>query len=534
MTGAEFITIAQHFTGTVVKACGTAEEALLNSMLKNESRPIDYSQFNELLLLVNKNRMGRPLYDYLFGAKATVAAIRVAVQRFQTLAMLRYGNFVFAYRTLCRISEEARFRSELGELLLGGSDIAKFKDRTDPLVPISEISRDDTPLVGYLSATTITAENVRGRFLLDVMEAQLISSWEQLVRAVTEMSSDKERPSIIAVIDRYRAGYPDETPTQFQKYLAKLVPVLEQRQQHLKDVQLSAARNQEIYLTWDHMDVYFATSMRKSWEYTDLYDFLTELMQSKKLRPLNIRHFDPTQSYADQRIDKGLVEALMLKRAKCTVYSVQDTDTLGKDSELAATLAQGKPVIAYVPTVDVSKRTNELFNEDPLTILDRLRFVLYADETLMSTLEPGDSAVIDNLAWLSEFERTRVFRSVRDEAQTKSLRKEHAKDLKRLCAIIATSEHRIYDSRARTLRDRHPLGIQVNLENGVANGVLVVRDARTCADLLSAILTKAMKFSIEQDEAAWYLRERISGCVFRVVTKNVKVSNCFWNFYLQR
>ena len=39
----------------------------------------------------------------------------------------------------------------------------------------------------------------------------------------------------------------------------------------------------------------------------------------------------------------------LLRRAQCTIYMVQEGDTLGKDSELAATLAQGKPVIAYIP-----------------------------------------------------------------------------------------------------------------------------------------------------------------------------------------
>jgi hypothetical protein len=123
----------------------------------------------------------------------------------------------------------------------------------------------------------------------------------------------------------------------------------------MQEVHAIAIRNQDIYLTWDHMDVYFATSMRKPWEFTDLYDFVQYLMKSPELDDLRISYFDPTQSYTKERVDKGLVESLMLKRARCTVYSVQDTDTLGKDSELAATLAQGKPVIAYVPTISEAR-----------------------------------------------------------------------------------------------------------------------------------------------------------------------------------
>jgi hypothetical protein len=28
-----------------------------------------------------------------------------------------------------------------------------------------------------------------------------------------------------------------------------------------------------------------------------------------------------------------------------------------------------------------------------------------------------------------------------------------------------------------------------------------------------------------------YLEERISGCVYRLVSKDRKLTNCFWNFY---
>ena len=87
----------------------------------------------------------------------------------------------------------------------------------------------------------------------------------------------------------------------------------------------------------------------------------------------------------------------MLKRACCTVYSVQDTDTLGKDSELASTLAQGKPVIAYVPDMDADKRTRQLLLEDPATVLERLRFVLYADEQFGQRLSREQYEVVDRM-----------------------------------------------------------------------------------------------------------------------------------------
>ncbi len=44
---------------------------------------------------------------------------------------------------------------------------------------------------------------------------------------------------------------------------------------------------------------------------------------------------------------------LMLRRASVTIYVAGATETLGKDSELAATLAQGKAVIVYIPRGEI-------------------------------------------------------------------------------------------------------------------------------------------------------------------------------------
>ena len=101
----------------------------------------------------------------------------------------------------------------------------------------------------------------------------------------------------------------------------------------------------------DNLDIYVATSMRHRWEYEEVFDFTRDLFNSSILTTLNLRYFDPTQSKCRTSRDKGLLEGLMLKRAHCTIYMAQETDTLGKDSELASTLAQGKPVIAYVPSI---------------------------------------------------------------------------------------------------------------------------------------------------------------------------------------
>lgn len=94
-----------------------------------------------------------------------------------------------------------------------------------------------------------------------------------------------------------------------------------------------------------------------------------------------------------------------------------------------------------------------------------------------------------------------------------------------------------YEQRARTLREVHPLGIQVNLTTGVANGVLVVRTAENCAELIRRVLMGALEFDLEtriiQEQEYILLRERISDSVFRVMTGDAMLTNAFWNFYLE-
>jgi hypothetical protein len=89
-----------------------------------------------------------------------------------------------------------------------------------------------------------------------------------------------------------------------------------------------------------------------------------------------------------------------------------------------------------------------------------------------------------------------------------------------------------YESRARTLKESHPLGIQVNLATGVANGVLVVRSVTDCAGLIRRIVTRSLEVDLEDEEGYTVLREKISACIFRVMTADTMLTNTFWNFYL--
>lgn len=107
-------------------------------------------------------------------------------------------------------------------------------------------------------------------------------------------------------------------------------------------------QNTKDYLTLDTLDVYIATSMRELDEFESFVRFVDGVFAHSDLKVLNLRYFDPTLAFCKNRITKGLLEALMLKRAKLTLYVAGENDTFGKDSECAATLIQGKPVVVYI------------------------------------------------------------------------------------------------------------------------------------------------------------------------------------------
>lgn len=274
-----------------------------------------------------------------------------------------------------------------------------------------------------------------------------------------------------------------------------------------------AKQNQKVYLSGDYLDVYVATSMREKIDFIWTRTLLKQIFENKKIEKLNVRWFDPTLAYCEERIDKGLSEALMLKRAKCTLYMVQEKDTLGKDSELASTLAQGKPVIAFIPEITDEYKQELIYEltrgkteaEKKSILLDQIKQInpkqLWDDKELISLFENPDS------------HQTEIFENI------------FGRELKKL-----------YDARAKTLMEDHPLGIQVNLESGVANGVLVVRDVDKCVKLLINIMLNKLTFRIEpgKDKTKKYifLIEEISNCVFRIQTGNDLLSNTFWNFYL--
>jgi hypothetical protein len=476
--------------GKISELSPSDKKLLKEFVVKALPAGVTFQQFNELLLVLNQDRVSAAFFNFFFedGAKPlTIGQLQKGVIRFKGFAMVCFGNFRFAFRHLSAIANSADLSEQLGPCCRRPDKVdALYTTRAQKVLDVSLIPCDNTWFVGEITGGLVAEE---------------LRKFEAYRQVHPEISEDQG-----AINFAKRLGDMDAT---------------------FKSVQEVALRNTDVYLTWDHLDVYVATSMRNKWEYEEVFEFTQALFDHPELTPLNLRYFDPTQSKCRTSRDKGLLEGLMLKRAICTIYMAQETDTFGKDSELANTLAQGKPVIAYVPTINPNEYAN---------IIDK-RPLKYAKLRLLDLQASGIAESVDELPRLTQTflddladHRKQQPFELWMENDTASFKR--AKGYwSVLCRALAEAECQAFDKRARVLQKYHPLGMQIDLRTGVANGVLVVRSIDKCAELLRAVLTNRAEFDIQVDEGGRILVEKMSASVFRTVTDNEKLTNSFWNFW---
>lgn len=490
-TGVQELTEVHLCGHTKLSQLTPSDQELLDEFVdKAVPAGVTFQQFNELLLVLNQDRVSAAFFNFFFGDGAnplTIGQLRQGVIRFKGFAMVCFGNFRFAFRRLSAIVGSTELLEQLGPCCRTPDKVeSMYAARAEKVLDVSLITRENTWFVGEITGRTVERE---------------LKRFEEHRQAHPEVSDDHRT-------------------MEFAKRLREMDTAF-------TSVQEIALRNTDVYLTWDHLDIYVATSMRNQWEYEEIFDFAQRLFNHPVLTPLKLRYFDPTQSKCRTSRDKGLLEGLMLKRAYCTIYMAQETDTLGKDSELANTLAQGKPVIAYVPSISPDEYA-EVIATRPLE---------YAKLRLLALQALGIVETVDELARLTETFLDELANHRKQQPftlwseQDSVLFKQAKSYWPTLCRALAEAERRAFDNRALVLQKYHPLGMQINLKTGVANGVLVVRNIDRCAELLRAILTNKAEFDIQVDEGGRILVERNSASVFRAVTDNEKLTNSFWNFW---
>jgi hypothetical protein len=136
--------------------------------------------------------------------ECSIADFAICVKKFQETAMLRYGDFIFAFRTLSPIQDDSEFKAELGPLFTDATDT--FSGRSKRLLEIEEIPRSDTSLVGYLSATQLVGDLERCSLLRLACEqvGDSVSDWGILSTAIEGLTKPQGRRPVLGIVENYR------------------------------------------------------------------------------------------------------------------------------------------------------------------------------------------------------------------------------------------------------------------------------------------------------------------------------------------
>lgn len=541
---------------------------------------------NEILQLLDRDLTPEQTYDALrsvlvyYGVPAptwqfferhfdgntfrTDESFRRAVIRYQLNAIRLFSTFSEAYQQLgC----SGYLESLLAALQPRGVDA--FRERTE-WTRIETIPEERLADLGYIAAERVRKETVE-RTSLSTFLKDLADSIRADGPAVLDRTSDKRRRKMDSLLRKFDPGsrhslfsplfLPD--PDQLNRKADQIAPKAEADLEKMAETQRVALQNLANYLVADYLDIYVATSMRTDADFVSVNRFVTTLFSHPDVRPLKLRYFNPTQSWIDDRVAKGLVEALMLRRAAITIYMAQKEDTFGKDSEASVSLGQGKPVIVYVPKLLIpqvrvdtevlgrasrveieqllraeGERDNEEYDEtvDNEALLGRLLTILLRkvdDPALAHAVQrhwadfdlygedvrielPVDRAAYR--AWLDD-----IIKSGKVVAPTPVLRE------KVISILVATALR--FERRARVFREVHPLALQVILSSGVLNGILVSRSIESCANLINSLIRNDLQFELVDDDVNYRLVETTTGSTVRVISQHNLLRNAFSTFY---
>lgn len=553
------LTIDGHDAATVSVAEAQVEQLIAATHSESQA----WESLNSIMIFYGVRPTSREFFDRYLGAAcfSSLDTFLSAVQNYQRDAVRLFSTFAAAYESMNACTNLAAALSPLAPL-----STEKYSDRAEWLA-IREISDELLADLGYISAARVRQEsdereNLRSFLTTFAARARAIGTQPALHEV-----SDRQKRRMDTLLRKFNSSLhhglfsplfaPD--PDEVEREATRLAPKSGTELERMEATQYQALGNLASYLSSDHMDVYVATSMRSDADFVSANAFVRALFSHPSVRPLKLRAFNPTQSWIEDRIAKGLVEALMLRRAAVTIYMAQKADTFGKDSEASVALGQGKPVIVYVPglrSTDGTIDTEALFKKTPAEMQGLLSDAERAEidedvdsagvfaRVLTSLLRRQTDAQIRDLVerhW-ADFdlmddshrfpeEQRADFRNWLESCKARrGWSGQFAAIRGGVINILVAIAFR-FEQRAKTFREIHPLALQVILSSGVLNGILVVRSVEQCAEVLSRLIKNNLDLELSQDEQNYRLIEKNTGSTIRVISRHRMLLNAFQVFY---
>jgi transcriptional regulator with XRE-family HTH domain len=540
----------------------TAESLISTIFSTNPSSSQLLDTFNSILVYYGFGPITKIFFDKYFDPSSfgSLEAFRSSIDHYHMDAIRLFPTFSEAFETLNNISD-------LNSVLLPiqPRPVDVYQARTEWNI-IENIDDSLLPDLGYISAQRVRQESAERQWLISQLKDLSTSMAADGIKAAQKLSV-KSRRKIDSLLRKFESTIVHGVSSPlFQpdidalnRETDRLAPKTDQELARMEETQDTALRNLARYLAADHMDVYVATSMRTSADYISVNHFVNLLFSHERIRPLKLRYFNPTQSWVDDRVAKGLVEALMLKRASVTIYMAQKSDTFGKDSEASVALGQGKPVIVYVPKFEFgdSYDSERLFNLERNELVSRYNQIPEeddADDTMdnealvAGVLRAGLSlqnddvicdcvrrywADFDLYAEADRFDSTlrEQYRLWLDDILKNNASPPVTDDLRAplVGALVATAIN--FEKRAKVFREVHPLALQVILSTGVLNGILVSRTEDQCARVLESVIRNKFDLESVKDENNYRIIEKVTKSTIRVISRHNLLRNSFEAYY---
>jgi transcriptional regulator with XRE-family HTH domain len=561
-----------------------AIEAISQLLSRGMSSEQAHAHFNSILTFYGEKSVSRQFFDRFLtsGAFTGIDAFKRRVEDFQKIAIRIYGSFRQAFKTLRSASDIEKELSALRE-----TEEVQFTQRR-AFSSIQKISPDRLDDLGYISAERVRKESRERNELSEKLTELATALRASNKEALANLTKPKRRNRVQALLRKFDSkleisdplfGTMDlfETmdPSVIEKEAKRVAPE-DQDLARIEGTQQVGLRNLAAYLTEPYMDVYIATSMRERADFISVNNFVEALFSDAEISHLHLRYFNPTQSWIADRVAKGLVEALMLKRARLTVYMAQKGDTFGKDSEASVALGQGKPVIVYVPRLfdretGIDSDALMSMTSDEITQLrtsleleeeegiDRQAEVKQILTKQLKALSPADFARLIDTHW-ADFDLYGELKEITDDGKKSpdgkkdtdskrdsirrylndlTLRPSGAQRIQSPPEVIDALTERLvevaihFEKRAKTFREIHPLALQVILSSGVLNGILVVRSAVACAKAIHRLLTNRIETELIRDQDNYRLIEVDTRSTLRVISKHKILTNAFWTQYFE-
>lgn len=537
---------------------------LIRALWEIEPRPSNAANardaFNSILVFYGVRAVTPDFFARFLGpdGMASTERLMAKVRAYQAQAIRLFSTFAEAYDRLNT--------DRIDEILkpLEAKDDRAYRDRT-PWTDLEVVPDDRLRYLGYVAAAQVQRERAEREELAAFMRdlADRIAKDKNALSSLPERKRRRMDSLLRKFKMRIEHGFlsplfvPDADV--LRREADAVAPRVDDDTAQMAYVQEMAQRNLARYLSIDYLDVYVATSMRTHADFVSVNQFVIKLFGHADVAPLNLRFFNPTQSWIEDRVAKGMVEALMLRRSGLTLFMAQKQDSFGKDSEASVALGQGKPVIVYVPRLvvpavdidssqlgqlDIAALQKLLVAVDPTEEVDEgldrhallgrlllLRLHKLSNEQLASVVRDhwADFDLYEEASRVEDAWRSEYRQWLDDVVKDASTPLPGVLREPIIGILVAVSLR--FESRAQLFREQHPLALQVILSTGVLNGILVARSVDSCAALVAALVRNALSLELDADEHNYRLVERSTRSVIRVISKHALITNAFGAYY---